>query len=109
MTFGDLNMTTSTTYTFGIEDVKTWAKNELKFAQRDFAKTPNVAYWNIALHKMFIYQQADFATRSASVDRDQLIADLAGKPYLYWGDIISRATTGNTVKENLRDFAVASI
>jgi hypothetical protein len=95
-----------TTYTFDIEDVKTWAKNELKYAQRDFNKQPNATRWNIALHRMFVYQQADFATRSALVDRKQLIADLAGKPYLYWDDIISRATTSKTVRQNLQAFAV---
>jgi hypothetical protein len=109
MTFGDLNMTTSTAYTFDIEDVKTWAKTQLKFAQRDFSKQPNAARWNGALHAMFVYQQADFASRSACVDRKQLIADLAGKPCGHWDDIISRATTSKSVRENLRDFAVASI
>ena len=102
-------MTTPTPYTFDIEDVKTWAKTQLKFAQRDFAKQPNAARWNCALRTMYVYQQADFASRSALVDRAQLIADLAGKPCGHWDDIISLATTGKTVRENLRDFAVASI
>ena len=102
-------MTTPTPYTFDIEDVKTWAKTQLKFAQRDFAKQPNAARWNCALRTMYVYQQADFASRSALVDRAQLIADLAGKPCGHWDDIISLATTGKTVRDNLRDFAVASI
>jgi hypothetical protein len=102
-------MTTPTPYNFGIEDVKSWAKTQLKFAQRDFAKQPNATRWNIALRTMYVYQQADFASRSACVDRAQLIADLAGKPCGHWDDIISRATTGKPVRDNLRDFAVASI
>jgi len=93
------NMTT-------IEDVITYTKSILKFAQADFSKSPTSVRWNMCMRAMFVYQQADFASRSATVDRKQLLADLDNKPYGAWEDIISKATTGKTVRENVQEFAV---
>jgi hypothetical protein len=51
---------------------------------------------------MFVYQQADYALRSACVDRTALLDELAGKPQGHWDDIISRATTGKGVRDNVK-------
>lgn len=96
-------------YEHTIDNVVNWAKTQLKFAQRDFAKTPNCARWNCALRAMFIYQQADYASRSATVDRPALLEELAGKPCGHWDDIISRATTGKGVRDNLQAFSVITL
>lgn len=87
---------------FNIYTVIDWAKTQLKFAQRDFAKSPTSARWNCAVRCMFVYQQTDFALRSACVDRYALIDELAGKPQGHWDDIISKFTTGKSVRENVK-------
>lgn len=89
--------------------VETWAKNALTKAQRDFAKNPNGLNWNLCLKAMFTHQQLQFAARSNTVDHEKLSFDLDNNPLGEWQNVISRATTGMSVRENLQDFAVASI
>ena len=92
---------------FTIETVTSWAKQDLKFAQSDYLKSPSSVRWNLTLRAMFVYQQADFASRSATVDRKQLLADLFDQPLGAWGDIITKATTGKSVRDNLIEFGTA--
>jgi hypothetical protein len=87
---------------FNLDTIINWAKTQLKFAQRDFAKSPTSTRWNCAVRCMFVYQQADYALRSACVDRSALLEELAGKPQGHWDDIISRATTGKSVRDNVK-------
>jgi len=89
-----------------IEDVITYTKSILKFAQADFTKSPSSVRWELCLRAMLVYQQADFASRSAIVDRKKLLADLDSTPYGAWDDIICRATLGNSVKEYLKACAI---
>jgi len=88
---------------------ETWAKDALTRAQRDFTKNPNALNWNICLKAMFTHQQVQFAARSNTVDHEKLSFDLDNNPLGEWQDVISRATTGLSVRENLQDFAVAGL
>ena len=82
---------------------ETWAKNALTRAQRNFNKNPNAMNWNLCLRAMFTYQQIQYAARSNSVDHEKLMFELDNSLIDMWQDIISRATTGKYVYENLQE------
>jgi hypothetical protein len=83
-------------------------KKDLAAAQKSFAKHPNAANWRDCLRLMFTHQQLEMVLRSSTVcDRYKLAFDLIenNEPE-QWQEIISRATTGNGVRQNLQEFAV---
>lgn len=82
-----------------MDNLRTWAQGQLKQAQRQFNKNPNAAHWAVCTRAMLVFQQVDYACRSASVDRVALLLDLDHKPVGHWDDIICRATTGKSVAE----------
>jgi tRNA A37 N6-isopentenylltransferase MiaA len=92
-------MTTAHTYT--IDDLRTYAKRQLQWAQRDFNKSPTSVRWTMTLNAMFVYQQVDVAMRSPRIDQAALLDSLDGKPYGEWDDLISIATTGRKVRDVL--------
>lgn len=97
-----------TAITFDVlKNVAATIKKDLAAAQKAFAKHPNAINWRDCLRLMFTHQQLEFALRSASVDRYKLAFDLiANNEPDQWQEIISRATTGNSVHQNLQEFAV---
>ena len=96
-------------YTKELSPVVLWAKNTLKDAQSAFNKEPNALNWNLCLKAMYVHQQTKFAVRSVTVDRGALNETLDNAPIGDWADIISRATTGMTVKEVLGSSSVYTL
>jgi len=90
-----MNQVTAHEYT--IEDLKGWAKNSLKFAQRNFNMNPSSTRWIVTVRAMFTHQQLQYAKRSPSVDREKLAFDLDQNPVGAWQNIISRATCGEDI------------
>ena len=82
-----------------------WAKDALAAAHKAFAKAPNSTNWDVLQRAAFTYQQVEWASRSASVDREKLDFDLDNNPIGIWQDVICRATVGTGVRDSLRDFA----
>ena len=91
----------SINYTEVFAPVTAWAADSLKVAQRNFNKNPNSLHWTLCVRAMFVHQQISIAVRSPWVDRNKLSFDLDNNPIGQWGDIISRATTGNDVTDLL--------
>lgn len=98
-----------TDYTKEFNPVSAWIKLTLKDKQAAFAKEPNALNWNLCLKAMYVHQQFKFAVRSVTVDREALSAALDHAPIGDWADIISRATTGMTVKEVLGTSSVYTL
>ena len=82
-----------------------WAKDALAAAHKAFAKAPNSTNWDVLQRAAFTFQQVEWASRSASVDREKLDFDLDNNLIGDWQDIICRATVGTGVRDSLRDFA----
>lgn len=83
-----------------------WGERILRDAHKAFAYNPNANNWNDLVRTMFIYQQAEFAVRSYSIDHAMLIAKLIAEPSSEtWGDVISLTTTGMMLHDAVRDVA----
>lgn len=74
--------------------VTRWAKDQLVYVQKQFNREPNGINWIVCLRAMLVHQQISYAIRSVSVDKAQLLKDLAESPVGTWADVICLSTTG---------------
>lgn len=79
--------------------VTPWAKRTMQEAHKAFVANPNATNWNAAVRAMYVYQQAEQAVRSVSVDHTSLTSRLAKANTNTWGDLISMATVQCTVQD----------
>ena len=90
------------------DTLRNWAFGKLSVAQHQFAMNPSATYWCETITAMFVYQQAEYATRSSTIDTAALLAKLAPMHQSTWGDAISMATVGMTVRDALDSFNTVS-
>ena len=100
-----MNQAQVTAHEYTIDDLKGWAKNSLKFAQRNFNVNPSSTRWIVTIRAMFVFQQVDAAMRMPYFDQQALLDSLQGVPYGQWDELISMATTGMNLRDALKTFA----
>jgi hypothetical protein len=84
-----------------------WAERRFRDSSKEFALNPNSHSWNDMMRVMFIYQQAEYASRSPAVNLERLMGQLSEVPFKdwdsKWGDLICLETVNLTVNDALRD------
>jgi hypothetical protein len=86
-----------------VKMVQTFAKNQLAFWQKLFAKNPSAMHWKMTTHYMMVFQQAQFlSSPSAATVRDDLLQRLDALPLGEWDEAIVQAVTGCSVSEAIR-------
>lgn len=94
--------------TLTAETLRNWAFGQLSLAQHLFAMNPTASHWSETIRAMFVYQQAEYAMRSSTIDAAALLTKLAPMNQGTWGDVISMATVGMTVRDALDSFNTVS-
>ena len=86
--------------------IQTFAKNQLVFWQKQFAKRPSTMHWKMVTRFMMVYQQAMYlSSPSAATARDNLLKELETLPMGAWDEAIVHATTAMCVAAAVRDSA----